>query len=277
VNKSPANSSATAPTTTLATLAISVLVIALGLVAAVPARTQAADQCMTASTEGKELSGQLDVISWNIQKASNTGWDEDLAELSGGVNLAFIQEASIQAHIPEVLAAPLHQAFARGYTTPQYETGVMTLSSSSPSLSCQLTSWEPWLGTPKATSVTEYPLAGRRERLLAINVHAVNFAWGLEDFRQQFRALKDLLARHQGPVILAGDLNTWSQERQALVDEFTTEYGLAPVAFNPDLRSTVFGRALDHIYIRGLHTLAARVVPVATSDHNPLLVKLALN
>ncbi len=262
----------------LVTLVIPVLAIALLLIiAAVPARTEPVDQCATAVSEGEELSDQLDILSWNIQKASNTGWDRDLAELSGGVNLAFIQEASIQASIPAVLAGPLYQAFAQGYTTAEYETGVMTLSSSSPSLSCQFTSWEPWLGTPKATSVTEFPLAGRPERLLAINVHAVNFAWGLEEFRQQFRALKDLLARHEGPVILAGDLNTWSQERQALVDEFTTEYGLAPVTFKPDLRSTVFGRALDHIYIRGMHTLTARVVPVATSDHNPLLVRLALN
>jgi endonuclease/exonuclease/phosphatase (EEP) superfamily protein YafD len=278
VNKHAIISRPVGPSRSLASLLISALALTLWLiVAAAPALAQPPDQCTTAVTRGEELSGQLDILSWNIQKSSNTGWDRDLAELSGGVNLAFIQEASIQARIPEVLAGPLYQEFAQGYTTPEYETGVMTLSSSSPSLSCRFTSWEPWLGTPKATSVTEFPLAGRAERLLAINLHAVNFAWGLEDFRQQFRALKDLLARHRGPVILAGDLNTWSQERQALVDEFTTEYGLAPVAFNPDLRSTVFGRALDHIYIRGLHTLAARVVPVATSDHNPLLVKLALN
>ena len=277
VNTHPLISRAVAPS--LARLVVPALAIALWLLlAAAPARTQpVVDQCTSAVTEGEELSAQLDILSWNIQKSSNTGWDQDLAELSGGVHLAFIQEASIQARIPEVLLDTLHQAFARGYTTPEYETGVMTLSSSSPSLSCQFTSWEPWLGTPKATSVTEFPLAGRPERLLAINLHAVNFAWGLEEFRQQFRALRDLLGRHEGPVILAGDLNTWSQERQALVDEFTTEYGLAPVAFDPDLRSTVFGRALDHIYIRGMHTLAARVVPVATSDHNPLLVRLALN
>lgn len=269
---------ATAPARSPVTQAISALVVALWLIlAAVPAPAQLADQCTTAVSEGEELSDQLEILSWNIQKASNTGWARDLAELSGGVNLAFIQEASIQARIPEAVQGSLYQAFAQGYTTSDYETGVMTLSSSSPSLRCQFTSWEPWLGTPKATSVTEFPLAGRPDRLLAINVHAVNFALGLEEFRQQFRALIDLLARHKGPVILAGDLNTWSEDRQALVDDFTREYGLAPVAFKPDLRSTVFGRALDHIYTRGMHTIAARVVPVATSDHNPLLVRLALN
>ena len=228
-------------------------------------------------SRGEALSGQLEVLSWNIQKASNSGWSQDLAELAGGVNLAFIQEASVQAGIPGVIENPLYQAFAAGYTTSTQNTGVMTLSSSSPSLHCTFTSWEPWLGTPKATSVTEFPIAGRGERLLAINLHAVNFTLGLEDLREQFRVLADLLEQHRGPVILAGDLNTWSGQRQTLVDSFTQRYGLDAIAFSPDLRTTAFGRALDHIYIRGLQALAARVVPVSSSDHNPLRVRLAFN
>lgn len=245
-------------------------------------RGQVADHCTSAMgqatvSQGEELPGKLEILSWNIQKASNNGWADDLAELAGGINLAFIQEASIQAQIPQALGNPFHQAFAAGYTTSERETGVMTLSSSSPSLYCNFTSREPWLGTPKATSVTEYPLAGREDRLLAINLHAVNFALGVEDFQQQFGALDKLLARHRGPVILAGDLNTWSSQRQVLVDQFTVKYGLDPVSFSPDLRSTVFGRALDHIYTRGMETLSAHVIPVSTSDHNPLRVSLVLN
>lgn len=227
-------------------------------------------------TRGDELAGHLDILSWNIQKASNIGWEQDLAELAGGVNLAFIQEASVQADIPRVIDNPLYQAFAAGYTTAERETGVMTLSSSSPSLHCNFTSWEPWLGTPKATSVAEYPLAGREDRLLTINLHAVNFAWGMVDFEQQFQALENLLDNHAGPVILAGDLNTWSEQRQAMVDNFTRKYGLAAVSFSPDLRTTVFGRALDHIYVRGLQPEEARVIQVSSSDHNPLWVRLVL-
>jgi endonuclease/exonuclease/phosphatase (EEP) superfamily protein YafD len=227
--------------------------------------------------EGEELSGQLEILSWNIQKAKNTGWAQDLAAFAGEVNLAFIQEASIQAHIPEAINNPLYETFAAGYTTTSQRTGVMTLSSTAPSLRCDFTSREPWLGTPKATSVTEFPLAGREERLLAINLHAVNFALGLEALQQQFRALTALLEQHRGPVILAGDLNTWSSQRQTLVDNFTNRFGLNAIAFNPDLRTTVFGQALDHIYIRGLQAQAARVIPVSSSDHNPLRVRLAFN
>ena len=46
---------------------------------------------------------ELEILSWNIQKASNAGWAEDLASFSDGVDLAFIQEASLQAQIPGVI------------------------------------------------------------------------------------------------------------------------------------------------------------------------------
>ena len=225
-------------------------------------------------TRGQPLPERLDILSWNIQKAGNAGWEQDLAEIAGGVDLAFIQEASLQAQISTLLPRTPHRAFAAGYRTDGLDTGVMTLSASTPSLLCHFTVQEPWLGTPKAASITEYPLAGRAERLLAINLHAVNFALGLTAFRDQFERLAKLLGRHQGPVILAGDLNTWSSARQLLVDGLMRQYGLAPVVFSPDLRTTAFGRALDHIYVRGLQAEFAQVLPVSSSDHNPLRARL---
>jgi endonuclease/exonuclease/phosphatase (EEP) superfamily protein YafD len=257
--------------------------VAMALIAADPfPSARATGQCSQALGMGptlhdEALSGDLEILSWNIQKASNEGWAEDLAEISSGIHLAFIQEASVQAQIPMAIDIPLVQAFAAGYTTASQETGVMTLSSSAPSVHCNFTAWEPWLGTPKATSITEYHLEGREERLLAVNLHAVNFAIGTEEFEEQFKALDDVLDRHEGPVILAGDLNTWSEKRQDLVDQFLQAFDLEPVVFEPDLRTTAFGRALDHIYIRGMSAQQARVIPVSSSDHNPLRVRLALH
>jgi endonuclease/exonuclease/phosphatase (EEP) superfamily protein YafD len=226
--------------------------------------------------EGEPLRDQLEILSWNIQKASNTGWAEDLAGISTGVDLAFIQEAAIRAEIPKVLPGELHSVFARGYTTDSLETGVLTLSASSPSGECTLTALEPWLGTPKATSISEYPLLGREERLLAVNLHAVNFTFGVEDLRGQLEALSEVLGNHQGPIILAGDFNTWSDQRETLVVQFMRNHGLGPVAFEPDLRTTAFGHALDHIYVRGMRAESAEVFPVTSSDHNPLRVRLAV-
>ena len=163
--------------------------------------------------QGGELSGELEVLSWNIQKAANAGWAEDLASFSQDIDLAFIQEASVQAQIPQAISQDLYSNFAAGYTTASRETGVMTLSTGSPGLRCELTTLEPWLGTPKATSITTYSLQDREDHLLAINLHAINFDLGLARFHLQFEALREVLANHQGPIILAGDLNTWSDDR----------------------------------------------------------------
>jgi endonuclease/exonuclease/phosphatase (EEP) superfamily protein YafD len=259
-----------------------VIVLGLGLSAMeAPGQDPGASHCGAAlgqavTQQGQELSDYLDVLSWNIQKASNAGWATDLAALASDVNLAFIQEAAVEAKIPGAIPTPLYQAFAAGYTNDRQRTGVMTLSSTSPSLHCNLTHWEPWLGTPKATSITEFPLAGRQERLLAINLHAVNFALGLAGYEQQLRSLAELLASHQGPAILAGDFNTWSAARQELVDRILGEHGMQAVQFQPDLRTTAFGRALDHIYVRGLQASFSEVIPVNSSDHNPLRARLRL-
>ncbi|MEH6608684.1 MAG: endonuclease/exonuclease/phosphatase family protein [Halioglobus sp.] len=222
------------------------------------------------------LGNSLQILSWNIQKAGSSGWVDDLFSLGQDVQLAFIQEASLQAPIEQTIPVPLYQAFAAGYTTASLATGVLTLSSAAPNAHCAITTWEPWLGTPKATSITEYTLNGA-QRLLAVNMHGVNFTLGVNDFQQQLNDLNSLLADHTGPIIFAGDLNTWSEARQNLVDVFAVRHNLRPVAFDPDLRTRAFGRPLDHIYIRGLQPTSAQVVPVSSSDHNPLLVHLEVH
>jgi endonuclease/exonuclease/phosphatase (EEP) superfamily protein YafD len=224
----------------------------------------------------EQLDTSLDFLSWNIQKATDKGWREDLRNFASDVDLAFFQEAAVQASITGALPVPMYQAFAAGYSTTKRQTGVLTLSSGAPSLRCHLTAREPWLGTPKATSITEHPVRDRRERLLAVNMHAVNFALGLEEFREQVHALEVVMDNHRGPVIFAGDLNTWSAGRQALIDAFMRKYGLQPVVFAPDLRTTFFGNPLDHVYVRGIRTGSARVAPVSSSDHNALLVRLEI-
>lgn len=227
--------------------------------------------------EGQLLSGSLDILSWNIQKATNEGWMDDLVALGADADLAFIQEAALQAQLGERNPrGPLFQSFSEGYTTASLSTGVMTLSRQAPTMQCNFTRMEPWLGTPKAATVTEYALEGRSDRLLAINLHAVNFTFGVEDLQAQLRPLVELLITHRGPAILAGDFNTWSDARQKLVDRVLFQHGLQHLTFEPDLRTTAFGRPLDHIYVRGLTAEYTEVVPVTSSDHNALRARLKL-
>ena len=216
------------------------------------------------------------VMSWNIEKSKNPGWEKDLLQLGGDRQLLLIQEASAEAKIATALPQPLYQAFAAGYTTKSLTSGVLTLSSVEPILQCNLTAWEPWLGTPKATNITEYLLADSEHRLLVINLHAVNFTVGQEEFEVQIEALRPLLTNHRGPLMVAGDFNTWSDSRGEHLQQFMTEHQLSAVEFAEDKRTTFWDQPLDHIYLRGLRSLEARVVVVDTSDHNPLLVTLEI-
>ena len=256
---------------------ICALALFAGLGAAGAASANEAPRCVAASGgPGQPLASTLEVLSWNIQKADAPGWQQDFTRLAGGVQLAFIQEASLQAGIPDLLPDTLVEVFAPGYTTDTLDSGVMTIGAARPDLHCSFTAMEPWLGTPKAVSVAEYALAEREDTLLAINLHAVNFTFGVESFEQQIAALALFLADHDGPAIVAGDMNTWNESRQAVLDAQMTLHGLQPVIFEPDLRTRPFGRPLDHIFVRGLRAEYSEVIPVESSDHNPLRVRLAL-
>lgn len=214
----------------------------------------------------------MQILIWNIEKAGNAGWDADLGTLGANSDLVLIQEASVQAMIAKALPQPLFQAFAAGYTNSTTETGVLTLSTVEPSLHCRLNAREPWLRTPKATNITEYPIESLDRRLLVINLHAVNFSFGLVDFKTQMKALEPLLSRHIGPLIVAGDFNTWSGKRFRSLRDFMAKHQLAPVTFEPDQRTRFWSRPVDHVYLRGLELVEASAIKVGSSDHNPLLI-----
>lgn len=225
---------------------------------------------------GAALNTPIRLLSWNIQKSQTDGWDQDLKKIGNDRDILLIQEASVQAKTQGALPRAMHEAFAAGYSTQSQETGVLTLSAVAPSLKCSLTSWEPWLGTPKATSITTFPIANSTLTLMVINLHAVNFTLGIEDFIHQIEAISPALTQHNGPALLAGDFNTWSEARKTHLEEFVADHQLQAVIFTPDRRSTFWDMPLDHIYLRGLRALEAQTIAVETSDHNPLLVTLEI-
>ena len=165
-----------------------------------------------------------------------------------------------------------YEAFVRGYVQNEIETGVLTLARTPHIVHCQLLATEPWLRTPKATSVTLYPLENSDNTLLTINLHAVNFSFGVKTYREQLNNAVELIRGHKGPVIMGGDFNTWSNKRQRVLDSLASELELIAVPFSPDHRTTQFGKLLDHVYVRELAWRHAETKQVNTSDHNPLLV-----
>lgn len=223
-----------------------------------------------AASTGTELPLQL--VSWNIYKANRDHLLRDLARLAEQADILFLQEAFIDDRLTGLKP---YWRFAPGYVDGDRATGVLTLSPWPARVACQLTHMEPWLRTPKATAVMEYQTPAGR--FLAVNLHAVNFEFSGEVFTRQLQAVRTLVASYPGPVIFAGDFNTWSDTRTALVEQYFTPLGLQPAGFQEDNRTRVFGNALDHIWTRGVKIATSEVPLFDSSDHNPLLVTVAFN
>lgn len=223
------------------------------------------------------LSGNLSVLNWNVKKGEESGWSADLGRYASGKALVLLQEAALSMGLPDKLSATPFAAFSPGYVKGSDITGVVTFSAVRPRAECRLNAVEPWLGTPKSTNVTEYAISGSEGSLVVVNMHALNFSFGLLGYRKQLNAVAEVLADFEGPVLLSGDFNTWRQGRQNALLELVSQLGLMPVVFAADYRHTAFGRPLDHIFVRGMTIEDAEVFEVSSSDHNPMVVVLGLN
>ena len=108
---------------------------------------------------GAELdSSNISLFNWNVHKTRERGWRDDFDALAGNADLVLFQEASLREETIAEIDSSRHWSFAPGYRRRGEVTGVMTLSSIKPMTQCSFVHSEPWLRTPKATSVTQYAL-----------------------------------------------------------------------------------------------------------------------
>lgn len=128
---------------------------------------------------------------------------------------------------------------------------------------------EPLTRTPKLALLTEYRLRNR-QALLVVNVHAINFA-GFASFDQQLRRIEAAMAQHEGPLLVAGDFNTWTTRRLRRLDALMLAASLEPVAFAGDRRPT----PLDHAFVRDLQVSAGELHRSRASDHAALSFEIA--
>ncbi len=218
------------------------------------------------------------LLSWNIQKENRMGWENDLERLSQGAEILLIQEAHLTDELKMWLNHnPYYWHLVTAFEYQDIKTGVLTAATSEPDYLCPLRATEPLIRFPKTILITRYPLTHSRHYLMIANVHMINFAPDLTAFREQVRQMTEVLIHHQGPMIVAGDFNTWNEERLAIIESEAGRLALMPADFKTDAVRKVFGYTVDRVYYRGLTLEEAVVVEVTSSDHNPLLVRFRLN
>ena len=217
------------------------------------------------------------LLSWNIQKEKEQGWESDLARLTQDADILTIQEAYLTQELRNFLdRKPYYWNLVTAFEYQDVKAGVLTATTIEPDFLCPLRSAEPFIRLPKTVLMTRYSLANAHHSLMIANIHMINFAFDSSAFHDQARQMEEILVNHRGPMILSGDFNTWSKERLALIEDMAGRLNLTAVDFKTDLARKVFEHTVDRIYYRGLTLEEARVVEVTSSDHNPLLVRFRL-
>lgn len=218
---------------------------------------------------------RIRLVSWNLHKEADKGWESDLQRLMRETDLLLIQEAEVSPGFRAVVEnAGFSWLLSSAFEYQGAEYGVLTATVVPPASACTLRATEPLLQIPKAALITQFRLEGRDDTLAVVNLHAINFAPGTGAYGAQLDAIARALSAHHGPLVVAGDFNTWNDARDAVVHALAAKLGLTRVKFDLDDRKRFMGRIFDWVYARGVVVLASSAWNVSSSDHNPLLVSL---
>ena len=253
----------------------------------------AVDRVLQAAGEGKTADAldrrPLRLLVWNIHKQGDSGWERDLSAFATASDVVLLQESVLRPPLRDILEdSGLRWVMASSFLLGADDIGVLTATRIAPIASCTQRVVEPLIRIPKSAVISWLPIsdprtdarddarAGSRETLAIANVHSINFELAPDVYRAQLEALADALAGHRGPIIFAGDFNTWNDARDAVVAEIAARLGLTELNLRVDQRAVFFGRHLDHIFIRGLQLIDVGAIPVTSSDHNPLAATLGI-
>jgi endonuclease/exonuclease/phosphatase (EEP) superfamily protein YafD len=223
-----------------------------------------------------DTDGEFTVSVWNIYKQQKENWRSALESFSKDSELVLLQEASLNTDLRDYLDDSSWKVrMANAFKFMNTPAGVMNLSSVNAKSTCAYLAMEPWLRLPKSALLSEFALSDGNT-LIVVNLHGVNFAVGLDEYQEQLDSLRTVLAVHSGPIILAGDFNTWRQARIDVVNTFAKSLGLRDVHLREDQRIKVFGKPLDHLYYRDLLLVGAEAPKTDASDHNPIIASFRL-
>lgn len=229
----------------------------------------------------------LRVLSWNVHKETGAAFYADIGRLLEAYHpdIVALQEARCDGKLTSLLETSGKLSWMASPNLFMHEpaglAGVLTASRARPSMSRPMLSryTEPILRTPKPMLVCEYPL--RTGGLLAVlNIHSLNFRLGMGTYRDQLETLLDCIGTHGGPIVLAGDFNTWSRRRMDYLMARTKAAGLSRVGFMENKTAVGWGLnlVLDHVFysaknLRVRPGSAEQLGFIRTSDHFPFFVE----
>ena len=159
------------------------------------------------------------VVTWNIHKEDDAGWQDDLTRFARDHDILLLQEVTLIDEIRDILhAAGMRWVMASSFLYKDTDIGVLTADAR---------------GSGRALHAARGRAAHPAAEVVGRDLVP---AQGIgQDARRRQRALDQLLAArststkrswpaslrrwpdHDGPIIFAGDLNTWTDARLAAV------------------------------------------------------------
>ncbi len=226
-------------------------------------------------TTTNRLPETFKVVVWNMYKGKKPSWESSFMKLSSDHDILVAQEMFMKGRMEEIFNT--HEGFEFASATSFFfdgkeRTGVATISKT-PSIDQEFQRSyyrEPIIRSPKVVLVSTYPM-DNGEELLVANIHAINFV-SARKLRHQIQAVANRIMEHEGPVIFAGDFNTWSRRKQRYMRKILKAVGLTEVKYpDGDHRMRVFKNLIDFLWYRGLDLKEAKVLgEIDGADHIPM-------
>lgn len=220
------------------------------------------------------LPAQFGILCWNVQKRNLGGrFQHFFAQLleNSAIDLLAFQEVKLNLSAPRMIegfffsCAPNIRLFRHAYGVLNgariHEKETFALLSSHR---------EGMIRTRKSAICSSYSLSNG-DTILMLNLHAINFR-ETSVYCKEIERIFESVRHHRGPMIVAGDFNSWNKERMGFVMRKAEEMGLQQA--EPECSHLIKcfrEHRLDHIFFRGLRLSQSRVVDVGKlSDHNAL-------
>jgi endonuclease/exonuclease/phosphatase (EEP) superfamily protein YafD len=230
-----------------------------------------------ATTLGSLNPENISVLNWNIHKNKADNWSTDFKLLADQQDIVIIQEAYLNSTLLDALDQQnMRWSLNAAYYRDKIATGVLTASSVKPYYSCGFLVNEPIIRVPKSALINYFRMQGVEQSLLVINVHGINFTLGTRAYKKQIGILKKIARLHDGPMLIAGDFNSWSDSRKAIINEVLEDLSLNSSRLESSNQTRIFGRVVDRVFYRGLEPVFQESIPVTSSDHNPTLMRFRL-
>lgn len=221
---------------------------------------------------------ELRLLLWNVHEMGDPHFKDDFIELSKDKDLILLQEAVNSEESIETLEAKVGMAwvFSTAFIRDNGVSAGVVTGTSFPVLESDFNrspKREPFSGKPKMTLITKID-TGHRHPLLIINFHGLVFRHK-GSLHEQLYAVNELLNSFEGPVVFAGDFNTYNNSRRRMLRTFMQQNNLIELPIELEDNVTKLKHTnLDFIFIRDLESGPLTRHMRTGSDHPALSVTL---